>query len=119
MLHARLALLDELLDGLRSGRAGVFVIDGEAGIGESALLDYGWGPGGWDAVSAYESESELPLAGLRQLLRAVLGRALQLVQVVGRRSEPRSDRATASVSPPHSRPTASTAMRGVLPMLSP
>jgi hypothetical protein len=52
MLHARLALLDELLDGLRSGRAGVFVIDGEAGIGESALLDYGWGPGRWDAGSA-------------------------------------------------------------------
>ena len=48
-----------------------------------------------------------------------IGIALQLVHVVGRTSAPRSDRTTASVSPPHSRPMASTAMRGVLPTLSP
>jgi hypothetical protein len=44
---------------------------------------------------------------------------LQLFQVAGRKSEPRRDRATASVSPPQSRPTVSTTMSGILPVLSP
>src|SRR5215467_14214309 len=44
---------------------------------------------------------------------------LLLFGVAGRRSEPRRDRATASVSPPLSRPTVSTTMSGMLPVLSP
>src|SRR5690349_7089590 len=43
----------------------------------------------------------------------------QLVQVAGRLSEPRRDRATARVSPAQSRPTVSTTMSGMLPVLSP
>jgi hypothetical protein len=43
----------------------------------------------------------------------------QLFQVAGRRSEPRRDKATASVSPPQSRPTVSTTMSGMLPTASP
>src|SRR5215831_5976087 len=44
---------------------------------------------------------------------------MRLFQVVGRISEPRRDRATASVSPAQSRPTVSTTMSGRLPVLSP
>ena len=79
MLHGRreeLALLDELLDGARGGRAGVLVIRGEAGIGKSALLDYAAGRAHGMLVlraTGVESESELPFAGLQQLLRPVLG----------------------------------------------
>jgi hypothetical protein len=43
----------------------------------------------------------------------------QLFQVAGRLSDPRRDRATASVSAPQSRPTVSTTMSGMLPVLSP
>ena len=44
---------------------------------------------------------------------------LRLFQVAGRVSEPRRDRATASVSPAQSRPTVSATMSGMLPVLSP
>src|SRR5579875_1180904 len=44
---------------------------------------------------------------------------LPLSPVAGRITEPRRDRATASVSPPQSRPTESTTMSGRLPVLSP
>src|SRR5260370_24865893 len=44
---------------------------------------------------------------------------LRLFQVAGRISEPPRDRATASVSPPQSRPTVSTTMSAILPGLSP
>src|SRR5579875_2996828 len=43
---------------------------------------------------------------------------LPLSPVAGRITEPRRDRATASVSPPQSRPTESTTMSGRLPVLS-
>ena len=78
MLHGRraeLALLDELLEGARSERAGVLVIRGDAGIGKSALLEYAAaGATGMQVLWAtgVETESELPFAGLHQLLRPVL-----------------------------------------------
>ena len=34
------AVLDRLLDGARAGHSGVLVLNGEAGVGKSALLDY-------------------------------------------------------------------------------
>ena len=45
--------------------------------------------------------------------------APQPVQLDGRISDPRSESATASVTPPHRRPTASTTIRGTLPTLTP
>ena len=78
MLHGRreeLALLDELLDGARNGRAGVLVIRGDPGIGKSALLDYAAAEAhGMQVLRAtgFESESELPFAAVHQLLRPVL-----------------------------------------------
>src|ERR1700736_446496 len=62
--------LDRLLDGVRGGRGGVLVADGEAGVGKTALLEY--------AVEAarefriartagVEAEMELPFAAVQQL----------------------------------------------------
>ena len=33
-------VLDRLLDGARAGRSGALVLQGEAGVGKTALLDY-------------------------------------------------------------------------------
>jgi predicted ATPase len=35
----QLAAIDQLLEGMRAGRAGALVLRGEAGIGKTALLD--------------------------------------------------------------------------------
>jgi len=71
----RLALAD-LLDGARASRSGVLLLVGEAGIGKSALLADTVA----DAIdmrlvraAGVESESELPYAGLHQLLRPLQG----------------------------------------------
>src|SRR3712207_3202112 len=79
MLYGRereLAGIDELLDGARSGRSGALVITGEPGIGKTALLDEAERRAG-DGLSVlrasgYESERELPFAGLHTLLSPVL-----------------------------------------------
>jgi DNA-binding CsgD family transcriptional regulator len=70
-----------LLEDARASRSGVLVLRGEAGIGKTALLE--------DAreraadmqilqARGVESESELPFAGLHQLLRPALGHADRL-----------------------------------------
>ena len=67
--------IDHLLTCARSGRSEALVLLGEAGIGKTTLLDY--------AVSqakdmqvlctrGYETESEIPFAGLADLLRPVV-----------------------------------------------
>jgi hypothetical protein len=67
-----------LLDGARTGRSGVLVLRGEAGIGKSALLRHAVAAAGEDMpvlqAVGLESESDLAFAGLHQLLRPVLGR---------------------------------------------
>jgi DNA-binding CsgD family transcriptional regulator len=89
MLHGRreqLALLDELLDDARGGRAGVLVIRGEAGIGKSALLDYAARQAHDMQIlraAGVESESELPFAGLHQLLRPVMSAIERLPEAQG------------------------------------
>ena len=69
--------LDELLDVVRGGQSRVLVVQGDAGIGKSALLQHLV-----DAASGFrvihatgvESEMELPFAALHQLCGSMLGR---------------------------------------------
>src|SRR5690242_19378756 len=76
------AFLDALVDRLRDG-GGAVVIQGEAGIGKSALLHRvrmraeanGARP---LATVGVESEAELAFSGLNQLLRPLIGGLAQL-----------------------------------------
>ena len=71
------AVLDGLLEGVRSGRSGVLVLRGEPGIGKTALLEYVVASASDLRVlraMAAESEMELPYAALHQLCAPVLDR---------------------------------------------
>src|SRR5450755_657779 len=62
--------LDRLLDGVRGGRGGVLVADGEAGVGKTALLDYAVEAARGFRIartSGVEGEMELPFAAVQQL----------------------------------------------------
>src|SRR3712207_5252031 len=78
VLHGRdreLAAIGELLEGARAGRSGALVIPGEPGIGKTALLDEAERQSADACVlraSCYESERELPFAGLHTLLSPIL-----------------------------------------------
>src|SRR5262249_53659905 len=85
----QLAAIDRLLEGMRSGRAGALVLRGEAGVGETALVDaaeaeaggarvpaVGGGGGGWEAA--------LPFAALHALLRSALA---EIGALPGRQAE--------------------------------
>lgn len=78
MLHGRreeLAAIDRLLEGMRSSRARVLVLRGEAGIGKTALLDAAAGRAAGAQIlrtAGVECEEDLPFAGLHALLRPVL-----------------------------------------------
>ena len=65
------AVLDRLLDGARAGRSGALVVQGEPGVGKTALLDYAIASASdlrvLDAVGV-ESEMELAFAGLQPLI---------------------------------------------------
>src|SRR5579859_2589969 len=75
------AVLDRLLDGARVGRSGTLVLDGEAGVGKTALLEYAIA-----SVSdlrvlravGVESEMELAFAALHQLCVPALDRLERL-----------------------------------------
>src|SRR3954451_18011760 len=72
---AERAAIDDLLRSARSGRSGALVIRGEPGIGKSTLLKYAAQQAtGMTVLTArgYESESEIPFAGLTDLVRPVL-----------------------------------------------
>jgi DNA-binding CsgD family transcriptional regulator len=63
-------VLDRLLDGVRGGRGGVLVVDGEAGVGKTALLEYAVEAAREFRVSrtsGVEAEMELPFAAVQQL----------------------------------------------------
>jgi DNA-binding CsgD family transcriptional regulator len=74
VLHGRteeIARIDTLLRQARSGRSGVLVLRGEAGIGKSALLDHAAHLAGDMRVlrtDGIESEAGFPYAGLHLLL---------------------------------------------------
>src|SRR4029450_7232618 len=69
------SIIGGLLEGARESRSGVLVIRGEAGVGESALLQNARERTSDMQVLActgVEEESALPFAALHQLLRPVL-----------------------------------------------
>ena len=76
--------IDGLLDAARCSRSGVLVLRGDAGIGKSALLAHALQRADGMRVlsgAGVEAESELPFAGLHQLLWPVLDRADELPEV--------------------------------------
>jgi AAA ATPase domain len=75
------ALLEVLLEGARSGRSGVLVLRGEAGVGKTALLDYAIGSSSDMRVlraAGCEAEMELAFAALHQLYAPLLDRLDEL-----------------------------------------
>ncbi len=75
------AVLDRLLDGARVGRSGALVLEGEAGVGKTALLDYAIGSASDLRVLraiGVESEMELAFAALHQLCAPVIDRLERL-----------------------------------------
>ena len=78
------AAIDGLLEAARGSRSGVLVLRGEAGIGKTALLQHALARADGMRVltgAGVEAESELPFAGLHQLLWPVLDRAGELPDV--------------------------------------
>ncbi len=78
------AAIERLLAEARESRSGALVLRGEPGIGKSALLDHAVEhAGGMRVLTALgvEAESELPFAGLHQLLWPVLDRVDALPEV--------------------------------------
>jgi DNA-binding CsgD family transcriptional regulator len=69
-------VLDRLLDGVRSGRGGVLMMHGEAGVGKTALLRYAAAAGREFRIvqtSGVEAEMELPFAAVQQLCSPFFG----------------------------------------------
>jgi DNA-binding CsgD family transcriptional regulator/tetratricopeptide (TPR) repeat protein len=76
--------IDGLLDAARQSQSGALVLRGDAGIGKTALLQYATKRAEGMRVlagSGIEAESELPFAGLHQLLWPVLDRADDLPEL--------------------------------------
>ena len=68
--------LGRLLTGIRSGRSGVLVVRGEAGIGKTALLEQLVEQASGCTVAratGVQADMELPFAGLQQLFGSMLG----------------------------------------------
>src|SRR3954463_7175973 len=69
--EAERARLQALLDGARAGRSGALLLHGEAGIGKAALLRWAIDAAdGFQVLRAHgmESESDIPYAGLAELV---------------------------------------------------
>jgi DNA-binding CsgD family transcriptional regulator len=84
MLHARqeeCAVLDGLLERARAGQSGVLLVQGEAGVGKTVLLEYAVESASDLAVlraAGAESEMELAFAALHQLCAPMLDRLERL-----------------------------------------
>jgi DNA-binding CsgD family transcriptional regulator len=69
--------IDRLLMAARAGRSGALLVHGEAGVGKTALLEYGRSEADGMTVlgvRGLEAEAQLAFAGLEQLLSGVLDR---------------------------------------------
>src|SRR5690606_8790204 len=71
---------EELLSRARAGRSGTLVLRGEAGIGKTALLEFGRDvadASGFrvESLTGMEAESQFAFAGLHQLCAPLLDRA--------------------------------------------
>jgi hypothetical protein len=76
---AETEIIDRLLGDASSGRSGVLVLTGEAGVGKSALLAYARTRADGMGVlqtAGVQSEAEIEFAALYQLLRPALDQAL-------------------------------------------
>src|SRR4029077_16876377 len=96
----QLAAIDQLLEGMRSGRAGALVRRGEAGVGKAGRVGAGGGATGRPALAeaaekkaagarvlrgtGVEPEADLPFAALHGLLRPVLD---EIGALAGRQAE--------------------------------
>ncbi|MEV0390443.1 LuxR C-terminal-related transcriptional regulator [Nonomuraea sp. NPDC050643] len=69
-------VVDGLLAGMADGGSGALIITGEPGIGKTALLEHAGAAEGFLLLRAngVEAETELPFAGLHQLLQPVMHR---------------------------------------------
>jgi DNA-binding CsgD family transcriptional regulator len=79
--HRECAVLDEVLDNARAGSSAVLVVQGEPGIGKTALLDYTVATATGFRVAqvcGVESEMELPFAGLHVLVGSLVERLAHL-----------------------------------------
>ena len=78
---AECAVLDGLLDAVRTGESRALVVSGEPGVGKTALLDYAMGSASDFRIAraaGIESEMELAFAGLHQLCAPLLDRLAHL-----------------------------------------
>src|SRR3984885_4031231 len=68
-------LIEGLLEGARGGTSAALLIRGEAGMGKTAVLEHVAQSSGFRTLrcTGVESEHEIPLAGLEQLLRPLHG----------------------------------------------
>jgi len=74
--HGEQERLGRLLTGIRSGRSGILVVRGEAGIGKTALLEQFVEQAAGCMVAratGVQADMELPFAGLQQLFGSTLG----------------------------------------------
>src|SRR6267154_1504390 len=74
--HGEQELLGRLLTSIQSGRSGLLVVRGEAGIGKTALLEQlvEQATGCMVArATGVQADMELPFAGLQQLFGSMLG----------------------------------------------
>jgi len=73
--HRECAVLDRLIEAVRTGESRALVVSGEAGVGKTALLDYLAGRASGCRlvrVAGVQSEMELPFAALHQLCALML-----------------------------------------------
>jgi DNA-binding CsgD family transcriptional regulator len=103
------AAIDELLEGALTGESGSLIVQGEPGIGKTALLDYAAARAdGMELLrtAGVEAEADLAFAGLYGLLRPILGRLSELPELqaqalagaLGLAPSPGSDRFLASAA---------------------
>jgi DNA-binding CsgD family transcriptional regulator len=76
--NSELGLIDQLVDEIRAGMGRALVLQGEPGIGKSALLDHAAARAGRGTrvlrVAGFEGEAEMPYSALHLLFRPVIDR---------------------------------------------